>query len=156
MTGFNTLAIEDAITARLQATLPSHEVVEDGIADDANLLRDSNMQLIPYIIVRYGPLRRKYLGYAVAGARHDDYYATTDVLVVAPKGRMAREGLMILTDALVGWAPAGGDAMNIEGGSSQFVVMNHQARPSAFVASIRLRFGVNQQGVGEYLTRPTP
>jgi hypothetical protein len=156
MTGFNTLAIQDAITARIETALPNHKVIEDGIVDDANLLRDENQQLVPYIIVRYGPLRRKYLGYAVAGSRHDDHYATTDIMCIAPKGRMAREGLMILTDALIGYKPDGTSEMTIEGGTSEFVVMSNEARPTAFVSSIRFRFGVNQEGVGELLTPPTP
>lgn len=153
---FNTLAIQDAITAKLIATLPSHQVIEDGILDDANLVRDANERLVPYIIARYGPLRRKYLAYSIAGSRYDDYYATTDIMVVAPKGRMAREGLMILTDALIGWKPAGGDEMIVEGGSSEFVVMSNQARPTAFISSIRFRFGVNQGNVGSRLVPPTP
>lgn len=152
MTGFNTLIAQDAITARCQVALPGHAVIEDGILDDANLLRDTATgQLVPYVIVRFGPLRRSALGYSIAGARHDDYYSTTDILVVAPKGRMARQGMMILTDSLLGFKPDGTSEMIIEGGSSEFVVMSNEARPSAFVSSIRMRYGVNQAGVADPL-----
>ena len=153
---FNTLAVQDTITAKLKLILPNHQVIEDGILDDANLVRDANERLVPYVITRYGPLRRKYLGYAVAGTRYDDYYSTTDIMVVAPKGRMAREGIMILTDALIGFKPDGTSEMTIEGGSSDFVIMDAEARPSAFVASVRFRFGVNQAGVASFLVPPTP
>lgn len=153
---FNTIEVQDAITAEIERVLPNHEVIEDGILDDANLLRDVNNLLVPYVIARYGPLRRKYLGYSIAGSRHDDYYSTVDIMVVAPKGRMAREGLMILTDALIGWKPDGTSEMIIEGGSSDFVVMSNEARPSAFVASVRFRFGVNQGNVSARLVAPTP
>jgi hypothetical protein len=155
MAGFNTLLIQDNITAKLKATLPFHQVVEDGVVDDVNLIRDpTSQQVVPYIIVRFGPLRRKYLGNSMGGSRHDDYYSTTDIMTIAPRGRMARQAMMILTDALIGWKPDGTSEIVIEGGSSEFVVMSNEARPTAFVSSIRMRFGVNQGGVSEYLTPP--
>lgn len=153
--GFDLLSIQDAITAHIKETLPATQIIEDGVLDEQNLVRDANGQLIPYIVPRYGSIRRKPVGYSVAGTRYDEYYGTVDISCVAPTGRQSRQILNIVTDALIGYKPDGAAEMTIEGLPDNFAIMNNVGRPTAFVASVRMRHGANATDVGSHLT-PSP
>jgi hypothetical protein len=154
--GFDLVSIQDQITAKIKATLPNTPVNEDGVLDDANLMRDSQGQLIPYIVLRYGSIRRHPNDYSIAGTRFDGYYATVDVSCVAPVGRMARQMLDVCTDALIGFKPTGQDECTTEGLPDNFPVMNNMGRPTAFVASVRFRHGANGTDAGGHMTPPSP
>lgn len=149
MPGLSILSIQDNITNYLR-TVMQEEVHEDAILDDANLIKKNGV-LYPYIVLRYGPLRRKTQAFSVAGARYDDYYSTVDVATVAPTGRIARQVMDIAVGRyLVGYKPEGGQEVTVEGGgSAEFVVTNSENKPSAYVSTIRMVFGVNQTGIGE-------
>lgn len=153
--GLSLVPLHDAITAHVKATLPNTPVEEDTLPDDVTPQRDTNQQMIPYVILRYGPLRRSYgTGSAVAGVRHDDYFGTMDLMTVAPNGRMARRMFDILTDALIGFNPGGGGEIHLEGSASNFVVSSNEARPTQMVCMVRLKFTVNGVNVGEPITAP--
>lgn len=160
--GLALVPYEDAITAELRRVLPNVLIEEDGILDDENLIRTPNEpplvggSLIPYVVPRYGTLRRRPQGYAIAGTRYDEYYSTVDISCVAPKGRMARMLLDVCVDTLLGFKPDGSQEMTVEGLPDNFTIMNDQGRPAAFVSSLRLRFGVNGTNVGSHLTPPSP
>lgn len=153
--GFDLVSIQDNITAELRRVLPNTQVIEDGVLDETNLVRNSALQLVPYIVPRYGSIRRKPLGYALSGTRNDDYYSTVDISCVAPTGRQARQVLAVATDALIGFKPDGSVEMTIEGLPDNFAIMSNEGRPTAFVASVRMRHGANANDVGSHLT-PTP
>lgn len=156
MGGFDLTPVQDNITARIESILPNTPVDEDGVLDDTNLKRGPDLQLVPYIVPRYGSLRRQPLGYAVVGTRHDNYYSTVDVSCVAPTGRAARAMLNAATDGLLGFKPDDSSEMVIEGLPDNFVIMNNVGRPTAFVASVRFRFGVNMPNVDSYIAPPSP
>lgn len=145
--------IHDTITARVQSVLPNTPVIEDMFPDEVMPERDTNMQMIPYIILRYGPLRKAYgTGEAIAGVRHDNYFGTVDAMAAAPTGRMARMVFDILTDCLLGFDAGGGGAISLEGAASNFVVSSNEARPTQNVCMVRMKFPVNGVSVGEPLT----
>lgn len=142
--------LHDAITAHVETTLPNTLVKEDTFPDDETPPRDTNAQVLPYVILRYGPLRKSYgTGEALAGARHDNYFGTVDVMAVAPQGRMARRVFDILTDCLVGFNPGGGGSITLEGSASNFVVTSNEARPTQNVCMVRMKFPVNGTNVGQ-------
>lgn len=148
--GFDLVPIHDAITARVKETLPNAPVKEDTFPDDETPARDVHMQLIPYIILRYGPLRKAYgTGESVAGVRHDNYFGTVDVMAIAPQGRMARRLFDVLVDCLIGFDPGGGGSISLEGSSSNFAVSSNEARPTQMVCMVRMKFPVNGVSVGE-------
>src|SRR4051812_38252981 len=141
--GIALVPYEDAITAELQRVLPNTHIEEDGILDDVNLRRVASPSnpdgvLEPYVVPRYGTLRRKPQGYAIAGTRKDEYYSTVDVSCVAPTGRMARQLLDACVDVLLGFKPDGTQEMTVEGLPDNFTIINDQGRPAAFVASLRM------------------
>ena len=143
--------LQDAITLHIKTVLPNTPVKEDTYPDEETPPRDVNMQLIPYVILRYGPIRRGFGG-AVAGPRHDNYYGTVDVMAIAPQGRMARRLFDVVIDSLIGFEPGGGGSVTTEGSASNFVVTSNEARPTQNVCMIRLKFSVNGTNVGEPLT----
>lgn len=160
--GLQIVPYEDAITAKLKATLPNTLVQEDGILDDQNLIRTVDSgdgtggALVPYVVPRYGSIRRRPSGFSMAGTRLDEYYSTVDISCVAPVGRMARQLLDVCVDALLGFKPDDTQEMTVEGLPDNFTIMNDQGRPAAFVSSVRLRFGVNGTNVGAHMVPPTP
>lgn len=149
--GFNIVAYQDNIVARLKSVLPNTEILEDTIPDDKPFPRDANGKAVPYIVLRFGPILAKHRGKSFMGARHDEYFATCDIMAVAPNGRMARQVCMIATDRLMGWAPDGVAPMGLrdDGGSAvQFVVASNEARPTMMIASTRMQYSINSKGVG--------
>lgn len=151
-TGFNIVETQDDIVARVKFILPNHPVLEDTLPDDTALPRDENGQLIPYVVLRFGPIRAKRREKSMMGPRHDGYFGTVDVMCVAPNGRMARLANQIAIDGLIGYKPNNGteplSPRSDEGDPSQFVVSSNEARPTQMVCSTRLKFGVNTRNVG--------
>lgn len=154
--GFDIVALQDAIVEKVKLTLPNTIVFEDTIPDDANLPRDENGKLSPYVYLRFGPIKAARRGKSFMGPRHDEYFGTLDVASVASNGRIARRMEQVLVDALIGFRPDGVNPMSLrsdEGDPSQFVVTSNEARPTQNVASTRMRFGANTVNVG---ASPTP
>ncbi len=151
--GFALTPIHDNITAWVASQLPNTPIYEDMLPDEVMPERDANLQMIPYIILRYGPLRKGYsTGEAIAGARHDNYFGTMDAMTCAPNGRMSRQMFDILTDRLIGFDAGGGGSITLEGAASNFVVSSNEARPTQMVCMVRLKFPVNGLSVGEPMT----
>jgi len=153
---FDLVTTHDDITAYVKTVLPNTPVEEDTLPDEAVVPKDENLQMIPYVILRYGPMRRTPgRSGSLGGPRHDDYYGTMDLMTCAPNGRMARRMFDILTDRLVGYEPAGSNGpITLEGAASNFVVNANEVRPIQRVCMIRLRFPVNSSNVGEYIPAP--
>ena len=155
MPGLSLVPIHDAITAYVESLLPNTLVEEDTLPDEMVVPRDEFGQMKPYVILRYGPLRRTPgKSGAIGGVRHDDYYGTMDLMTCAPTGRIARKMFDVLTDRLVGWEPEGSGAISLEGAASNFVVNANEVRPIQKVCMIRLRFPANTKNVGEYIPGP--
>lgn len=153
--GFDLVSIQDEITRLIRVALPNTVVDEDGVLDDENLKRDPSGQLIPYVVPRYGSIRRSPNGRSLSGVRRDEYYSTVDVSCVAPRGRMARQMLDVITDALIGARPNPVE-MAPEGLPDNFTIMNNVGRPTAFVASLRFRHGADAVDADTHLAPPAP
>lgn len=148
---FNVAELDAAITAHIRSSMPSYEVKEDTFPDDEYPARDANGQVKPYIIMRYGPLRKAFGGSAVAGVRHDNYFATLDAMAIGPTGNIARRVFDVLCDRLIGFNPGDGE-ISLEGSGSNFAVTSNESRPTQNVCMVRMKFPVNNTNVGEILT----
>jgi hypothetical protein len=155
MSGLSLVPIHDAITAYVESLLPNTPVEEDTLPDEMVIPRDEFGQMKPYVILRYGPIRRTPgRSGSLRGPRHDDYYGTMDLMTCAPTGRMARQLFDILTDRLMAFEPAGTGPITLEGAASNFVVNANEVRPIQKVCMVRLRFPANSTNVGEYIPAP--
>lgn len=150
--GLDLYGYQEAITARVKELYPNFDVIEDTLEDDRALTRDFTGKMPAYIILRYGPMLPTRRGKSFAGARHDGYYATVDLMAIAAKGNIARRlGNALMTDML-GWKPDGVSEMKIQddgGMFAAFVVSSNEARPTRSIASERMRFNVNTNHIGE-------
>jgi hypothetical protein len=155
--GFDIVSLQDNITAAVEAFIPNTLVMEDTIPDDKDLPMDAQGNLKPYVVLRYGPLRPSYTGKSLMGPRHDEYWASCDVVAVAPRSRVARQLNAAVVDMLIGFKPDGVSPMSMRtdaGDPAQFVVSSNESRPTQFVASTRLRYTVNGTNIGASI--PTP
>ena len=157
MGGFDIVSLQDAITAEVEAFIPLVTVFEDTIPDDEALPFDENGNLQPYIVLRYGPIRPSYTGGSLMGPRYDEYWASCDIVAIAPRGRIARQLNAAVVDHLIGFKPDGVSPMSQRtdaGDPAQFVVSSNESRPTQFIASTRLRYTVNGTNIGASI--PTP
>lgn len=150
--GLNLIAYQDKITQHITDLYgDSFDVIEDGLADDEVLQRDTNGKPPTFIILRYGPMLPKRRGKSFMGARGDEYYATVDVMAISNEGRKARFLEAAITDDLLGYSPDGAAPMSLQddgGMFAAFVVASNEARPTRWIASQRFRFTVNSVDVG--------
>lgn len=150
MAGFDLVALQDNIVAHVKSLVPGTTVLEDSIPDDFSLPMEG-VKLKPYVVLRFGPLRPSYSGKSMRGPRHDEYWASCDVVAIAGNGRVARQLNAGLVDALIGYKPDGVSPMQMRtdaGDPAQFVVSSNESRPTQFIASTRLRYTVNSTNVG--------
>lgn len=158
--GLDLISYQDTITAEVKRLYaPDFEVLEDTLADDHILTRDKMGKMDAFIILRYGPKLPKRRGKSFAGVRHDEYYATVDVMAIASKGRTARYLCDAVTNDLLGFKPDGVSGMTIQddgGMFAAFVVSSNEARPTRSIASERLRFNVNNTQIGTTGRPATP
>lgn len=159
MAGLDIVLLQDAIADEVRAFLGVDTLVlEDTIPDDSTLPRDPNtMKMIPYVVIRFGPIRPGYTGKSFKGPRYDEYYGTCDLMAVAPNGRSARLLNAILVDHMIGFKPDGVSPIGMRtdaGDPAQFVVSSNESRPTQMICSTRLRFTVNSVGVGERIPVP--
>lgn len=155
--GFDIVTLQDNIVDELKAFLPNTVIYEDTIPDDAELPFDDDDNLAPYIVLRFGPIRPSYTGKSLMGPRHDEYWASCDIVAVAPRGRVARVLNAAAVDHMIGFKPDGVSPMSMRtdaGDPAQFVVSSNESRPTQFVASTRLRYTVNGTNIGAPI--PTP
>lgn len=150
MAGFDLVSLQDTITAYVR-TQTSATVFEDSIPDDESLPMDNNHKLLPYVVLRYGPLRPSYTGKSFGGPRLDEYWASCDVVAISGNGRVSRQLNNGLVDALIGFKPDGVSPMHQRtdaGDPAQFVVSSNESRPTQYVSTTRLRYTVNSTSVG--------
>lgn len=150
--GLDLVGYQDAITARVTELYgANYDIVEDTNDDSAALTRTLEGKMGSYIILRYGPKLPSRRGKSLAGARHDGYYATVDIMAITSKGRKSRALCDAVTNDLIGWAPDGVSPMSIQddgGMFAAFVVQSNEARPTRNIASQRMRFNVNTNNIG--------
>lgn len=151
MAGFDAVTTQDSITTYLKTIFTNTPIYEDGLPDDAEPAVGTDMQLTPYIVLAYGPMRPTggATGRGFGGARWDDYFATLDVDVYAPTGRMCRLMLQSVLDTLVGWVPTDSSPISIEGNIRNFVYSETATLPTTFQCSARLRYALNTTGIGQ-------
>lgn len=151
MAGFDAVTTQDSITAHLKTVFTSTPIYEDDLPDDAEPAVGAGYQLAPYILLAYGPMRAigGTTGRGFGGARWDDYFATLDIDVFAPTGRMCRLLLQSVLDTLIGWVPTDSSPISMEGTVRNFVYVETSTLPSVFQCSARLRYALNTTGVGQ-------
>lgn len=157
MAGFDIVQLQDAITARVREIAPNCEVYEDSPPDDVDLPYDKHGKLQPYIVMRYGPIRPAYTGKSFGGPRLDEYWASCDVVTVADNGRAARLLGSAVVGRLIGFKPDGLYPMQMRtdaGDPAQFVVSSNESRPTQFISTTRLRYGVNGASPGSVVPIP--
>lgn len=155
--GFNIVGLQDLITAQVKLTVPDTLVLEDSIPDDFSPPVDANNKLLPYVVLRYGPIRPSYTGKSIMGTRFDEYWASCDVMAISAHGRASRLLNAGLVDALLGFKPDGVSPMTMRtdaGDPAQFVVSSNESRPTQFISSTRLRYTVNGTNVGAAVSVP--
>jgi hypothetical protein len=151
MSGLDLVAIQDSITAHVRQEFSGYEVYEDYVMDDETILKESN-KVKPYIVLSWDGLRNSPTGGSFVSSRFDEYYSVVDVSVVAPTARQARISSNVIVDKLIGWNPTGSTPMAPEGSTGIWAVENNNGKPHLYVASARLRFNVNSENVGSYIT----
>ena len=155
--GFNIVDIQDVITAHVESIVPSTLVLEDSIPDDFSPPVDSNNKLVPYVVLRYGPIRPSYTGKSIMGTRYDEYWASVDVVAISANGRVSRKLNAGLVDGLLGFKPDGVSPMTMRtdaGDPAQFVVSSNESRPTQYICSTRLRYTVNGTNIAASVTVP--
>jgi hypothetical protein len=151
MAGFDIVDLQDAITAQVKALLPNTLVLEDTVPDDESLPVDANGKLVPYVVLRYGPIRPSYTGHSMMGPRYDEYWASCDLIAISNNGRVSRKLNAALVGSMIGFKPDGTYPMQMRtdaGDPAQFVVSSNENRPTQFVSTTRLRFAVNSVDPG--------
>jgi hypothetical protein len=151
MSGLNLVSIQDAITAYVRQEFSGYEVYDDYIMDDETILKESN-KVKPYIVLSWDGLRNSPTGGSFVGARFDEYYSVVDVSIIAPNARQARIASNVIVDKLIGWKPQNSTPLSPEGATGTWVVENNNGKPHLYVSSARLRFNVNAEDVGSYIT----
>jgi len=151
MSGLDFIAIQDSITAYVRQEFSGYEVYEDYVMDDESILKESN-KVKPYIVLSWDGLRNSGTGTSFVSSRFDEYYSVVDVSVIAPTARQARISSNVIIDKLIGWKPTGSTPMAPEGSTGIWAVENNNGKPHLYVASARLRFNVNSENVGSYIT----
>jgi hypothetical protein len=151
MAGLDLIAIQDNITAYVAQEFSGYPIYEDDIIDDEFVLKQEN-KIKPYIVLRWDGLRSSGTGPSFVGARFDEYYSVVDITVIAPAPRQARLALNIIVDKLIGWKPTGSTPLAAEGGAGYWPITDNSGRPHVYAASYRLRFNVNAENVGSYIT----
>lgn len=150
MSGLNFIEVQDNIAAHIRAEFPGYEVYDDVVVDDDFIIKQGN-KVKPYIVLNWGGLNSTGFNGSFVGARHDEYYSTVDIVVVAPTARQARLSSNIILDRLVGWKPVGSSPMSPSTGTDLLAIENSNGVPFIYAASTRMRYAVNAENVGEYI-----
>lgn len=147
MAGLDLVSVQDAIAAHVVSTFSAYEVKQDEILDDESMLKLSN-RTKPFIVLRWQGLVRSPANASFMGARFDEYNSAVDVIFVAPNPRIARQGLNMVLDELIGWRLPGGSELTPSGGSAVFPSVDYEGKPHLYLAVNTLRFQVNSIDVG--------
>lgn len=151
MSGLNFIAVQDSITAHIRAEFTGYQVYDDVVVDDDFILKNGN-KVKPYIVLNWGGLNPSGGGGSFVGARHDEYYSTVDIVVVAPTPRQARLSSNIIIDRLVGWKPTASSPMTVSSNTDILAIENANGVPFVYAASTRMQYAINAENVGSYIT----
>jgi hypothetical protein len=151
MSGLNLIPTQDSIAAYVREEFPGYVVYDDVVLDDEFIIKIDN-KAKPYIVLNWGGLNKNGFGSSFVGARHDEYYSTVDVVIVAPTPRQARMSSNVVIDRLIGWKPVASSPMTPSTGTDVWAVPNRSGAVHAYVASTRFQYAINAENVGEYIT----
>lgn len=147
MSGLNFITTQDSIEAYVRQEFQGYEVYDNDVVDDDYIIKLAG-KMKPYIVLNWGGLNNSPTGGSFLGARHDEYYSTVDVSVVAPNSRQARQALNVIIDKLVGWQPVDSTPMTPSGGMDVLGIPNYAGKPTVYLATQRLRYNINTTDVG--------
>jgi hypothetical protein len=147
MTGLNLVAVQDLIADHIISSFPNYDIKEDEVLDDESMLSISN-KTKPFIVIRWHGLNRSTTAASFGGVRFDEYNSSFDVIFVAPSPRIARRGLNMVLDELIGWNINNGSQLTPVGGSAVFPSVNYEGKPHLYLAVNTLSFQVDSTGVG--------
>ena len=147
MSGLNIITTQDSIEAYVKAEFPGYEVFDNDVVDDDYIIKLGG-KVKPYIVLNWGGLNASPTNGSFMGARHDEYYSTVDVSVVAPNSRQARNALIVILDRLIGWKPVDSTPLIPAGGMDVIGIPDYDGKPNVYLASQRLRYNVNTTDVG--------
>ena len=147
MTGLDLVAVHDVIAAHVVSTFSAYDVKQDELLDDEAMLKLSN-RTKPFIVLRWHGLERQIDNASFAGVRHDEYKSAVDIVFVAPTPKIARQGLNMVMDSLIGWQVPGGSQLTPNGGQSVFPSVDYEGKPHLYLAVNTLEFQVNSTDVG--------
>jgi hypothetical protein len=71
-----------------------------------------------------------------------------DIVFVAPNPRIARQGLNMVMENLIGYQVPGGSQLTPSGGQSVFPIVDYDGKPHIYLAINTLVFQVNSTDVG--------
>lgn len=147
MTGLDLIAVQDVIAAHIVSLFSAYDVKQDEVLDDESLLKLSN-RTKPFIVLRWHGLERSAENASFGGVRHDEYSSAVDIVFVGPTPRIARQGLNMVMDALIGWQVPNGSQLTPTGGQSVFPSVDYEGKPHLYLAVNTLEFQVNSTDVG--------
>ncbi len=147
MAGLDLLATQDVIASHIETTFSNYEVKQDTILDDESILKLDN-KVKPFIDLRWHQLNRLAANASFAGVRHDEYNSAVDIIFVGPTPRIARQGLNMVMQELIGWQIPDGSQLTPEGGQSVLPVFDYNAKPHLYIAISTLSFQVNTSDIG--------
>lgn len=147
MAGLDLVSVQDEIATHVISSFPSYEIKEDEILDDESMLKISN-RTKPFIVLRWQGLVRSPQNASFVGARFDEYSSSCDIIFVAPNPRIARRGLNMVMNELIGYKLLGGSELTPTGGSAVFPSVDYEGKPHLYLAVNTLRFQVNTTDVG--------
>ena len=148
MAGLNYIETQDSIEAYVNQQFPGYDVYDNDVVDDDFIIKMGN-KIKPYIVLNWGGLSNSPSGGSFVGSRHDEYYSTVDVSVVAGKSKQSRLALNIILDKLIGWKPKDSTPLILDGGMDVIGVADYDGRPVVYFASQRLRYNLNTTSIGE-------
>lgn len=137
------------IKRELLARLPHNRVYSGGVPTFADLKYENNV-LKPYVVLVNSTLRRWPTGGSYAGARHDPFYVTVDLLSVAGAGggndpaQAAEAQQSKIIDEMLGYRPPHAGELNLAPGvGGTYTVMNEQMKPAAFISPVGFRVSLD-------------
>lgn len=151
MSGLNIITTQESISAYVRSQFTNYVVYDDIILDDDYIIRQGN-KVKPYIVLQYGGLNNSPTNGSFVGVRHDEYYSTVDLCVIAPNPNQARRGLTALQDTMLGWKPVDSTPMRITSGMDILGIPDNSGAVSVYLASVRMAYNVNTTDVGAHIT----
>ena len=147
MSGLDLVAIQDLVAAHIVSSFASYEVKEDEVLDDESILKIDN-RTKPFIVLRWHGLQRSLINTSFGGARHDEYSSGVDIVFVAPTPRIAKRGINMIMEELIGWRVPNGSQLVPSGGRAIFPVSDYEGKPHLYLGINTLEFQVNTSDVG--------